>query len=110
MLGRKRLSSTTANKVGTAIRRAGSARKQSGDVDRARETLARAEQELEALNQDLEREVDALEGSYDAQAEELKETVIRAKTTDIHVALLALAWMPYIDNGDGRLTAGWKTD
>ena len=110
VLGRKRLSSTTANKVGTAIRRAGSARKQSGDVDRARETLARAQQELEQLNHDLEREVDALEGSYDAQAEELKETVIRAKTTDIHVALLALAWMPYIDNGDGRLTAGWKTD
>ncbi|MEM9209007.1 MAG: ATP-binding protein, partial [Pseudomonadota bacterium] len=108
VLGRKRLSSSTATKVGSAIRRAGSARKQSGDVDRARETLARAQQELETLNQDLEREVGALEGSFDAQAEELKEIIVRAKTTDIHVALVALAWMPYSDNGDGRLTAAWK--
>ena len=109
VLGRKRLSSSTATKVGSAIRRAGSARKQSADVDRARETLARAQQELEALNTELEREVDALEGSYDAHAEELSETVIRAKTTDIHVSLVALAWMPYLDTGDGRVKAAWKS-
>ena len=109
VLGRKRLSSSTATKVGSAIRRAGSARKQSADVDRARETLARAQEELEALNAELEREVDALEGSYDAHAEELSETVIRAKTTDIHVSLVALAWMPYLDTGDGRVKAAWKS-
>lgn len=109
VLGRKRLSSSTATKVGSAIRRAGSARKQSADVDRARETLARAQEELESLNAELEHEVDALEGSYDAQTEELSETVIRAKTTDIHVSLVALAWMPYLDAGDGRLKAAWKT-
>ena len=103
------MSSSTATKVGSAIRRAGSARKQSADVDRARETLARAQEELEALNAELEREVDALEGSYDAHAEELSETVIRAKTTDIHVSLVALAWMPYLDTGDGRVKAAWKS-
>ena len=109
VLGRKRLSSSTATKVGSAIRRAGSARKQSADVARARETLARAQEELETLNEELEREVDALQGSYDAHTEELAETVIRAKTTDIHVSLVALAWMPYLDTGDGRLKAAWKS-
>ena len=107
VLGRKRLSSTTANKVGTALRKASSARKQSGDVARAKETLARAEDELAELNAALESEIEELEGGYDAMAEPLSEIVIRAKTTDISVPRIALVWMPYQDSGDGRLKAAW---
>lgn len=108
VLGRKRISATTANKVGTAIRKAGSARKQSGDVDRAKETLERAREELAELNERLEAEVDELAGDYDAQSVELEERVIQAKTTDINVVRVALAWMPYEDSGDGRLKAAWQ--
>lgn len=108
VLGRKRLSATTASRVGTALRKASSARKQSGDVDRAKETLARAEQELAELNDRLESEVEALEGNYDAQSETLDEIVVRAKTTDLSVTRVALAWMPYEDAGDGRVKAAWK--
>jgi len=108
VLGRKRLSSTTANKVGTAIRTASSARKQSGDVARARETAAQVQADLEALNVALEEEVEALEGSYDAQAEELDERVVRVKTTDLRVPLVGLIWLPYADEGEGRLKPAWR--
>ena len=51
LLGRKRLTSTTAGRVGTAIRTAGGARKEAGDVDRARQTAEKVKADMT----DLER-------------------------------------------------------
>ena len=107
VLGRKRLSSTTASKMGTAIRSASGASKEAADVKRARETAAKVEADLLALNKALEEEVDSLEDAYDAQAEALREIEIKAKVTDIHVPVIGLAWMPYRDSGDGRLKPAW---
>ena len=108
VLGRKKLSTTTANKMGTAIRKAGSAHKEAGDVARAKETAAKVRADLEALNQQLKAEVDALDTAYDAQAEELVETPVRPKTTDIHVSVIGLGWFPYADGDDGRLKPAWR--
>ena len=108
VLGRKRLSTTSASKVGTAIKTAGSARKEAADVARAKQTAAKVSADLEALNQQLEKEVDALDTAFDAQAEELEEIVVRAKTTDVHVPVLALAWMPYSPDSKGRLRPAWR--
>ena len=107
VLGRKRLSTTSASRVGTAIKTAGSARKEAADVARAKETAAKVSADLEALNEQLEKEVDALDTAFDAQAEELDEIVVRAKTTDVHVPILALAWMPYAPDSKGRLRPAW---
>ena len=109
VLGRKRLSSTTASKMGTAIRNASGAHKEAADVTRAKETAARAGKELEALNLELEREVDALDDAYDAQDEPLEAVEIRARAADVHVPLVGLLWMPYRDEaGDGRLKPAWQ--
>ena len=43
----------------------------------------------------------------EGQAEELAEVVIRAKSTDIHVPLVGLAWMPYQADETGRLRPAW---
>ena len=107
VLGRKRLSTTSASKVGTAIKTAGSARKEAADVARAKQTAEKVRADLEALNEQLEREVDALDTAFDAQAEELDEIVVRAKTTDVHVPVMALAWMPYSPDSKGRLRPAW---
>jgi hypothetical protein len=107
VLGRKRISSTTASKMGTAIRSASGASKEAADVKRARQTAAKVAADLEALNDELEKEVDALEDAYDAQEEALSEIEIKAKAADIHVPLIGLAWMPYRDSGDGRLQPAW---
>ena len=107
VLGRKRISSTSANKIGTAIRSAGGARKQAADVKRARETARKVRADMQALSRDLKKEVAALETAYDAQREELTQVVIRAKSTDIHVPLVGLAWMPYTEDEGGRLRPAW---
>ena len=108
VLGRKRISSTSATRVGTAIKTAGGARKEAADVARAKQTAEKARADLEALNRQLEEEIDALDTAFDAQAEELEEITVRAKATDVHVPVLALAWMPYTPDSKGRLRPAWK--
>ncbi len=108
VLGRKKLSSTTATRIGSAIKTAGGARKEAQDVARAEATAARVREQLVALEQELADEVAALDTAYDAQTEELKEIVVRAKTTDIHLAVTALVWMPYAADAKGRLRPAWK--
>jgi hypothetical protein len=62
---------------------------------------------MQALSAELEKEIAVLHTAFDAQAEELSEVVIRAKVADIHVPLVALAWMPYAKGEDGRLQPAW---
>jgi len=107
VLGRKRISSASAGKFGTAIRSASGARKESADIKRAEQTVRKVKADMEALSRELEKEVAALETGFNAQTEELKEILIRAKTTDIHVPLVGLAWMPYTTSEGGRLTPAW---
>ena len=82
--------------------------KEAADVARAKEKAAKVRADLEALNAQLEKEVAALDTAFDAQAEELEEIVVRAKTTDIHVPVVALAWMPYAPDSKGRLRPAWS--
>ena len=107
VLGRKRVSAASASKFGTAIRSASGARKESADIKRAEESASNVKAEIEALSRDLEKEVAALETSFDAHSEKLEEIVVRAKSTDIHVPLIGLLWMPYQADEKGRLTPAW---
>ena len=105
VLGRKRISSTSAGKFGTAVKNAGSMRKESGDVERAKQTAAKVKADLEALQQDFEESVAALDDAYDAQSEELREIPIKPKSTDIQIHFVGLLWLPYERDSKGRLTA-----
>ena len=107
VLGRKRLSSSTATKVGTAIKTAGGASKEAADVARAQQTAKKVKQDLAALEAALAAEVDELDNAFDAQAVELKEIRVKPKVADIHVQLLGLAWMPYQKDSKGRLEQAW---
>jgi hypothetical protein len=107
VLGRKKLSTTTATKIGSAIKTAGGASKEAADVDRARQTADKIKADMTELNASLEKEIEALDTSFDAQAEELKEVVVRAKSTDINVTLTGLVWLPYTADEDGRLRPAW---
>ncbi len=107
VLGRKKLSSATATKIGSAIKTAGGASKEAADVGRAMQTAEKVKQEMTALSAALEKEVADLDTSFDAQSEELDEVVVRAKSTDIHVALTGLVWLPYTADEKGRLRPAW---
>ncbi|MDH3616224.1 MAG: DUF87 domain-containing protein [Gammaproteobacteria bacterium] len=108
VLGRKKLSASTATKIGSAIKTAGGASKEAADVERAAQTAAKVKEEMMALSASLEKEIANLDTSFDAQAEELDEIVVRAKSTDIHVALTGLAWLPYTTDEKGRLRPAWS--
>ena len=107
VLGRKKLSSTTATKIGSAIKTAGGASKEAADVGRAMQTAEKVKAEMTDLNAALEKEVADLDTAFDAQAEELDEVVVRAKSTDIHVAVTGLVWLPYTADEKGRLRPAW---
>ena len=107
VLGRKKLSSSTATKIGSAIKTAGGASKEAGDVERAMQTAEKVKAEIAALNEALEKEVAELDTAFDAQSEDLDEVVVRAKSTDIHVALTGLVWLPYTTGDKGRLRPAW---
>jgi len=108
LLGRKRISSSTAGRMGTAIRSAGGASKEAGDVKRAGQTVKKVRGDLQQLEKALSDEIDALDAAFDAQEEELTEVTVRAKTTDVSVPLFGLAWIPYSDGGDKRLDISWN--
>lgn len=103
VLGRKRISTTSASRVGTAVRKAGRIGSEAGDVKRAEQTVARVQERLAELEADFEDDVATLEDAYDAQTEDLKEQRINPRATDTHVRAFGLLWMPYIEDAEGRL-------
>jgi len=107
VLGRKKLTSTSATRMGSAIKTASSAQKEAADVARAQETADKVRQDIDALNKTLEQEIEELETSFDAQQEELSEIVVRAKSTDINVVVTGLVWLPFSSGEDGRLGPAW---
>ncbi|UCG73668.1 MAG: DUF87 domain-containing protein [Chromatiales bacterium] len=105
VLGRKRISTTSASRVGTAVRKAGRIGSEAGDVKRAEQTVARVQDRLAELEADFEDDVAALEDAYDAQTEHLREQRVNPRATDTHVRAFGLLWVPYIEDTDGRLRA-----
>ena len=108
VFGRGKISATTVSKAATAVRGAGRAVQQSGDVNRASESVEALQAQYAALETALQEEIDALAAGYDAQQEELERTPIKAKSGDVHVQLVALAWVPYAKNASGVVTAAWR--
>jgi hypothetical protein len=92
LLGRKRMSVTTASRMGTAIRSAGRSYGQAGDVTRAQESADRVRQQMSDLDDELQAEITALGSSYDAQKEELESVEIHPKRFDIQVHFVGLGW------------------
>jgi hypothetical protein len=92
LLGRKRVSSTTLARTGTAARRAGAARKQAGDVHRASATVSQIETELAALRQEFEVAVAERASGYDAQQDPLTEILLKATAGNITVDWFGIAW------------------
>ncbi|MCC6430572.1 MAG: ATP-binding protein [Gemmatimonadaceae bacterium] len=108
IFGRGKIGAGTVGKVGTAARGMGRAAQQSGDVTRASESVEALRQQYADLEATLQGEIDALGATYDAQAESLESIAIKAKSGDVHVQLVALAWVPYAKDASGMTTAAWR--
>lgn len=75
------------------------------DVQAAQTDLNQVAQQLQDLQAQVQAEVDALTvtGSSD-----LVQLDVKAKSTDVTVPLVALAWLPYARAANGMLTPAWE--
>jgi len=92
LLGRKRISATSVNRAGSAMRKAGRARRQALDVKRAHETIERLRAELVDLEAQFAEEVDSIGDLYDAQQEELTVTEVRPRASEIAIRFFGIGW------------------
>lgn len=106
-MGRKRISATTTNRIGSAVKRAGRMGQQSDDVRHAKEVLQETRSNMEELNTQFEKDITRLELSFDAQTEKLEPVVVKAISANIQVHLVGLTWLPYYKNEAG-LTPAWE--
>jgi hypothetical protein len=104
-LGRKRVSTTSATRIGRAVRRAGRLGKEADDVAHAEEEAAAVRGQLADLEAAFEADVAHLD---DFDAAELETITVKAKAGDIDVRLLGLAWTPCYQAPDGSVRAAWR--
>ena len=108
VFGRGKVGVGTVSKMGTAARGMGRAAQQRGDVTRATDSVQALQQQYADLEMQLQGDIDALGESFDAQSETLERLPIKAKSGDVHVQLVALAWVPYTQDASGMTTATWR--
>ena len=106
-LGRKAISATSAQRVGTAMRSASRVQKEKMDVARARERAEAVRLQLSELDARLQEDIDAIGFSMDAQSEALEKISVKPKSTDITLEIFGLAWMPFRKNAGGGLSPDW---
>ncbi len=107
-LGRKTVSTSSAGRIGTAVRKAGRVGKESSDVARARQTAGTVREQIAAMEQELAAEIAKLDVEFDAQTEELDEIRVRPKSTDTHIHFVALCWAPYLRKQSGERVRAWS--
>ena len=92
LFGRKRLSTTSINRAGTAMRRAGRIGKEREDVERAEESLEILQKRLADMEAELEQEVGRMQAQLSADTVAVDVVAVKPRKSDIDVSELALLW------------------
>ena len=108
LFGRKAITTSTLGRATTAARGMGRTMKESQDIDLAKQNMAAAQQQKAELEAQIEAEVGTLSGALDPSSQSLAPFALKPKRTDIAVQIVALAWAPAWDVGNGSLTPAWK--
>ncbi|WP_013626424.1 helicase HerA domain-containing protein [Rubinisphaera brasiliensis] len=104
LMGRKVVSKTNVSKAATAMRSTGRTSSQKADVERAIERLEVEKEKLQKLEDQFEREVEKLEAGANPEELNVETYAVRPRKTDITIAEVALAWLPFASDAEGRLT------
>ena len=104
--GRK-VSSSTISRASTAFRGVGRAIDESKDVSRAGDTVAAVQQQLAAVQAEFDSETQTLQEKIDPSTEALDSIVVKPSKSDIQVQIVALVWMPYLQDSLGSNTPAW---
>ncbi len=90
--------------LGSAARSASRAGKEISDVRRATESLDTLKAQYADLDAELAREMESIDLTLVPEMAPLEPVSVQPKLTDMTVTELALAWVPYTRDADGRLT------
>jgi len=101
LLGRKALSATNLNRVGSAARSATRMGHESQDVTRAEESIEVLQQRFADTRREVENEVARLETALDPATISLRSVEVPARKADIAVGEVALVWAPWRKGADG---------
>ncbi len=107
-LGRRKAGAASVSRMGTAMKSAGRLQKEQMDVARADESVASVEQRLAELEQRLQSDLEGLNKHFDPAAEPLEEVKVTPRSTDMHLKLFGLVWLPYRRSADGRMLPDWQ--
>ncbi len=107
-LGRKAISATNIGKASTAIRGAGRVIKESKDVSHAEDNLAALQEQLDGLEFQFKAEMNRLAVETDPLTEKLERLSLKPTKSNIVVSLVALAWAPHWQDGNGMLVPAWE--
>jgi hypothetical protein len=107
-LGRRAVSSTSAGRLGTAMKSAGRLRKESMDTTRAQESAESIKAQMADLDQALQADIAKLEAAFDPAAEALQEISIAPTPAGITQEFFGLVWLPYRRDAQGKAAPAWK--
>lgn len=106
-LGKKRVSVSTLGRATTAVRGVGRTMKESQDIDRAEETLDVLKNQLAELQARFQAETEEIATRISSRTEPLETFEIRPKKSNVSVNVLALVWVPYWQDEQGRMKPAW---
>jgi hypothetical protein len=107
-LGRKAVTASTLGRATTAARGAGRVLKERQDVGRAQETVEALQQQLADLDAAFKADAEKLGSSGDALTEPLETLSVRPSKQNVTVKLVALAWVPWWQDGTGQSMPAWQ--
>ncbi|MDZ7372584.1 MAG: DUF87 domain-containing protein [candidate division KSB1 bacterium] len=102
-LGRRRVSTVSATRLGTALGRASRVRSEEMDVARAQERVAAIQEQLESLQKTLEDELSRIQAEYDLPNLRRDRVRVAPSSTGVAVELFGLGWLPFRRTAGGSL-------
>jgi len=94
LLGRKKLSTTTATRTARGMRNAGRVMKERGDVQRAEEEVARVEEELVLLSNALQERLEQVANRFTPDKFPVEQVILTPRRADVFNINVAVVWEP----------------
>ena len=104
VLGRKTISSGTASRAGTSMRRQGRLSKEKDDVVRAKEDLEAAQEAFAEMEVEFAEKLDTLKADFEGKDIAVTASPVKPRKSDIETTPVRLLWAPWAVDMDGVAT------
>ncbi len=97
---------SSIGRAATTMNRASRTSREKGDVARAKERVEELQVRLDELEAEFEEATAEVSATFEPEAIEVDELIVRPKKTDISIDRVALAWTPWSVSADGIAERG----